>query len=172
VRPLWTFRKVIEVPSHLFCDNDISGDMALHLIKLCVGCDSIDELADWQRQKLARLRKADSKAKLMHVTRQTPRREGFTPGSSSIYWVMGGFIRVRQVIVGLEPTRDADGISRCGLVLEPQLVATEAHPRRAFQGWRYLPAEDAPPDLVSAAAQGRHAPPASMHAALMELRLL
>ena len=87
----------------------------------------------------------------MHVTRQTPRRAGFEPGdtasSSSIYWVIGGFIRVRQQIVDLREISGADGIARCGLVLEQKLRPTEPHPRRPFQGWRYLAAAEAPRDL-------------------------
>src|SRR5215472_13894653 len=102
--------------------------MTLHTLKLCVGCDSIEELADWQRRRLAGLRQADTKAELMHVTRQTPRRQGFAPGSS-IYWVIGGFIRVKQKITALREVRGADGILRCGLALDPELVPTEPVPR-------------------------------------------
>jgi hypothetical protein len=32
-------------------------------------------------------------------------------------------------------------------MLAPDLIATLPQPRRAFQGWRYLRVEDAPPDL-------------------------
>src|SRR3974390_1933383 len=104
--------------------------MTLHILKLCVGCDSIEELADWQRRRLTSLRQADPETELMHITRQTPRREGFAPGSS-IYWVMGGFIRVKQTITALREVRGTDGILRCGLVLDPELAATEPVPRRA-----------------------------------------
>jgi hypothetical protein len=146
--------------------------MTLHILKLCVGCDSIEELALWQRQRLATLRQVNPKAELMHVTRQTPRRDGFTPGSSSIYWVIGGFARVRQRIAGLKEVRGADGILRCGLVLDPNLVTTAAYPRRAFQGWRYLAAEEAPADSNAATPEAVGSIPSAMHAALTELRLL
>jgi len=33
------------------------------------------------------------------------------------------------------------------LVLDPALIRTEGRPRKPFQGWRYLAAADAPPDL-------------------------
>ncbi len=82
----------------------------------------------------------------MHVTRQTPRREGFGP-QSSLYWVIGGFIRARQCIAGLQEVRGADGILRCGFELDPVLVATDPVPRRPFQGWRYLPGERCAEDL-------------------------
>ncbi|MGO9173434.1 MAG: DUF1489 family protein [Rhodomicrobium sp.] len=145
--------------------------MTLHILKLCVGCDSIEELADWQRRRLATLRQSDPKAELMHVTRQTPRREGFGSGSS-IYWVISGYIRARQKITALREVEGADGITRCGLALDPQIVATEPSPRRAFQGWRYLSAADAPPDLAAGAADTDTAMPPAMRQALIELRLI
>jgi hypothetical protein len=145
--------------------------MTLHILKLCVGVGSLEDLADWQRRRLATLRKIDPNAELMHVTRQTPRREGFAPGSS-IYWVIGGYIRARQRIVALREERGTDGIARCGLVLGPELVATEPVPRRAFQGWRYLAAGEAPADLASGAAGDHATMPPAMREELMELRLI
>ena len=145
--------------------------MKLHIQKLCVGCDSVEELADWQRRRLAALRQSGAKGELMHVTRQTPRREGFGPGSS-IYWVIGGFIRVKQKITALREVRGADGILRCGLALDPELVATEPVPRRAFQGWRYLDASDAPASLMPGASGTDAAMPPAMRQALTELRLI
>ena len=125
--------------------------MTLHLLKLCVGCGSVEELVSWQRHRLATMRKSDPQAELMHVTRQTPRREGFEPGASSLYWVIGGFIRAKQTITALREVQGADGIARCGLMLDPEIVMTEPSPRRAFQGWRYLDGADAPAGLPPAA---------------------
>lgn len=145
--------------------------MTLHLLKLCVGCGSVEELADWQRRRLATMREGNARAELMHVTRQTPRREGFGPGSS-LYWVIGGYIRARQSITALREIQGADGILRCGIVLDPEIIATEPSPRRAFQGWRYLSATDAPADLPAGTAQADAAMPAAMRQALTELRLI
>ncbi len=146
--------------------------MTLHILKLCVGVDSVEELAAWQRRHLATLRKAGPGAELMHVTRQTPRREGFEPGTSSLYWVIGGYIRARQRITALREVEGEDGIVRCGLALAPELVPTEPVPRRAFQGWRYLAAGEAPADLASGAVDDHAAMPPAMRRELMELRLL
>jgi hypothetical protein len=146
--------------------------MSFHILKLCVGCGSIEELAAWQSRRLATMRKANPEAVLMHVTRQTPRREGFAPGCS-IYWVMGGYIRARQKITALREVQGGDGIARCGLVLDPEIVPTEPVPRRAFQGWRYLPAAEAPADLsAEAAGAADSAMPPAMRQALMDLRLI
>jgi hypothetical protein len=139
--------------------------MTVHILKLCVGCESIEELANWQQKRLA------AGHELVHVTRQTPRRDGCGPGSS-LYWVIGGFIRARQRIVGLREVRGADGIVRCGFELDPRLAATEPVPRRPFQGWRYLPASDAPADLDANAPKADGAMPPSMRAELTELGLI
>jgi hypothetical protein len=146
--------------------------MTLHILKLCVGCGSVEELASWQRRRLATLRNSDPQGELMHVTRQTPRREGFVPGAASLYWVIGGFIRARQKITALREVQGADGIARCGLVLDPEIVMTEPSPRRAFQGWRYLDAADVPADLPAGAAEAHEAMPPAMRQALTELRLI
>ncbi len=146
--------------------------MTLHILKLCVGVDSVEELASWQRSHLATLQKSAPGAELMHVTRQTPRREGFAPGTSSIYWVIGGYIRARQRITALREVQGTDGIVRCGLALDPELVATEPVPRRAFQGWRYFPAAEAPAGLIPGTDGGDAAMPPAMRQALMELRLI
>ena len=49
--------------------------MTVHLIKLCVGCDSIEDLASWQTERLKARRKAgERKPQLFHRTFQTPKR--------------------------------------------------------------------------------------------------
>ncbi len=139
--------------------------MTVHIVKLCVGCDALEDLAEWQRERVSAGRD------LVHITRQTPRRDGFGP-NSSLYWVIGGFIRARQRILALRDVRGADGVQRCGFELDPRLTPTEPAPRRPFQGWRYLPAADAPKDLDPNAATADGAMPAAMRAALAELALI
>jgi len=56
-------------------------------------------------------------------------------------------------------------------VLDPVLVATRAQARRAFQGWRYLPADDAPADL-RVVGEDEGDMPRAMRADLRELRLI
>ena len=67
-----------------------------------------------------------------------------------MYWVVKGQISARQEIVGLEPFVDADGIGRCKIWLGETVVAVAPRPMRAFQGWRYYQAKDAPPDIDEA----------------------
>ena len=57
-----------------------------------------------------------------------------------------GQILVRQRVVGIETLEDG-ARKRCEISLADDLIATAPQPRRAFQGWRYFEAKDAPPDL-------------------------
>jgi hypothetical protein len=133
--------------------------MPLHLLKLCVGADSIEDLEEWIERRLKEARGAGRRPEHRHTTRMIPKRADELVGGGSLYWVIRGNVQVRQRIVEVRPFRDTDGIQRCHLVLEPNTVATEWQPRRAFQGWRYLKPEEAPRDLGAARAGMRDLPP-------------
>jgi hypothetical protein len=145
--------------------------MTVHLIKLCVGCDTVEELAIWQAERLKRLERARKTPELCHRTLQTPRRRDEVLDGGSLYWVIKGFVLVRQRVLDLRPDAKDDGTACCGIVLDKELVATRAHPRRAFQGWRYLEVADAPKDagVVDAAVEDV---PRGMRDELRELRLI
>lgn len=145
--------------------------MTVHLIKLCVGCDTVSELAEWQVERLASLQKAGKRPELCHRTLQTPRRRAEILDSGSLYWVIKGFVLVRQRIIDLRSDVKDDGTACCGIVLDPELVATRPHPRRAFQGWRYLETADAPQD-VKGLAEAPDDIPRGMREELRELRLI
>jgi len=133
--------------------------MTLHLIKLCVGCDSVEDLAEWIDERLAQKRKAGEKPEHAHVTRMVPKRIADLLDRGSLYWVIKGTVQARQRLMDIQPFVDKDGIGRCRLVLEPKVVRTEWQPKRPFQGWRYLEAKDAPRDL-KAGRGGDNLPPA------------
>ena len=120
--------------------------MALHLIKLCVGAESIQDLAAWQKKRRAERRKRGERPENFHVTRQTPKRAVELLDGGSLYWVIKGQIAVRQRLLELRPVV-RDGGPRCALVLASKLVPVYRRHHRAFQGWRYLKEEDAPRDL-------------------------
>ncbi|MBK1623634.1 MULTISPECIES: DUF1489 family protein [Afifella] len=121
--------------------------MALHLLKLCVGAESIDDLKDWIERRLAERERAGEPAEHAHVTRMVPRRRDELLAGGSLYWVIKGNVQVRQRLSDIRVFQDSEGVQRCRLVLDPELVPTAWQPRRAFQGWRYLKPEDAPADL-------------------------
>jgi hypothetical protein len=146
--------------------------MTVHLIKLCAGVETVSELADWQDERLKRRLKREKKTpELCHRTLQTPRRRDEILDGGSLYWVIKGFVLVRQRIIDLRADTKEDGTACCGIVLDSELVATRAHPRRAFQGWRYLEAADAPPDGKSFDDKA-DAMPRAMREELRALRLI
>ena len=143
--------------------------MTIHLIKLCVGCESIEDLAEWIEWRLGEARRSGQKPEHFHVTRMVPKRIAELLDGGSLYWVIKGNVQVRQRLLDIRPFVDEAGISRCRLVLEPKLVATEWQPKRAFQGWRYYDPKDVPADL-SEGDGGDELPPA-LRAELAELGL-
>lgn len=145
--------------------------MALHLIKLCVGCDSVRELEGWIKQRLKDKRKRGEKPEHIHRTRMVPKRAAELVDGGSLYWVIRGEVMCRQRIRDVRPFRDKDGIGRCGLVLDPKVILVEPRPYRAFQGWRYLGANDAPRDLDKA-VKGAAAMPETLRRELRELGLM
>ncbi|MEO1689210.1 MAG: DUF1489 domain-containing protein [Pseudomonadota bacterium] len=120
---------------------------SLNLLKLCVGAERVEDLETW-RDTLRRRRSAQGlDARHVHVTRMWPRRDAELLRGGSLYWVFKGLVLARQRILALEPRQGDDGVTRCAIVLDDEVVRTEAQPRRPFQGWRYLAAKDAPQDV-------------------------
>ena len=140
--------------------------MALNILKLCVGADSVEDLLQWQDQH----RRHWSAGTAEHVTRMWPKRGAEILDGGSLYWVIKGQILARQRILGLEPRQGADGIQRCALVLDLEVVRTAAAARRPFQGWRYLDAAESPRDLPKGRALDDALPPA-LAQALAEIGL-
>lgn len=116
----------------------------VHLVKVCVGVERVEQLVEWQAARLA-----DS-GRLVHVTRHRPKRAAALLAGGALYWIIAGAVRVRQRVIALDEVPTPTGM-HCGLVLDAALVRTEPWPRGPHQGWRYLEAKDAPPDLVARA---------------------
>lgn len=116
--------------------------MPLHIIKLVVGCDTIDDLRAWH---------GNEDPWVMH-TRMTPKRIDEVLDGGSLYRVFKGQVLCRQKIVAIETVGEGPA-KRCEVAVEPLIIRVVPQPRRAFQGWRYLPPEDAPADLTDSEAQ-------------------
>jgi hypothetical protein len=144
--------------------------MALHLIKLCVGCDTISDLEDWIEENRSHHRRLARAYEQTHTTRMVPKRLRELQGGS-LYWVIKGQVSCRQRLLAVRPFTDPDGISRCHLVLEPRVIVVQPRPCRPFQGWRYLEAESAPGDLGYASGDLAQMPE-SLRRELVELGLL
>ena len=144
--------------------------MTLHIIKLCVGADSIEDLAQWQAKRIKEQKKRGvKKPMLMHVTRMMPKRKDEVLDGGSLYWVIKGQIAVRQKILDLKPVTK-NGTPHCGIVYDKELVPVNRRHHRAFQGWRYFEPADAPADLRI--PKGGKGLPEELQAELVSLGLL
>jgi len=150
------------------CEHIDKAEMnqILHLQKLSVGTETVADLAAWQNSKRALTGELPQ-----HVTRMWPKRADEILTGGSMYWVIKGSISCRQKIARFDEAIGADGIRRCAIILEPELIHVAPTLKRPFQGWRYLKASDAPVDLP----KGRTSEdplPASLNAALAEIGVL
>jgi hypothetical protein len=114
--------------------------MSLHLIKLCVGADTVEELIDWRRTHMA------GQPWILR-TRQTPKRAAELLDGGSVYRVFKGLVLCRQRILAVDTVGEGQA-ARCQITLDEEVVLTQPLPRRPFQGWRYFEGKDAPADLV------------------------
>jgi hypothetical protein len=121
--------------------------MPLHLIKLCVGAESIEDLEQWIDQRIRERRERGERQDSLHVTRMVPKRGEELLDGGSLYWVIRGQVAARQALKDIEAFTDAEGIGRCRLWMEREVTPVLPRPYRPFQGWRYLQPKDAPPDL-------------------------
>jgi hypothetical protein len=145
--------------------------MVLHLLKLCVGCDSIGDLESWIEENRLHHHRTGRDYEQVHTTRMVPKRSGDLLDGGSLFWVIKGQISCRQPLLAIRPFTDAGGIGRCYLVLDSRVIPVEPRPYRPFQGWRYLEARDAPKDLNSTSGELAQMPEA-LRRELAELGLL
>lgn len=139
----------------------------VNLVKLSVGSDSVEGLMAWQESRAHMYSDGFDR----HTTRMWPKREAEILEGGSIYWVIKGVILCRQQIERLDEVTRHDGVRMCALVLNRDIRRVAPTPKRAFQGWRYLTATDAPPDLSSHRANEIPLPP-NLSAALAEIGVL
>ncbi|MGC6535994.1 MAG: DUF1489 family protein [Candidatus Puniceispirillaceae bacterium] len=139
--------------------------MTVHLKKLSVGAVSIDSMRHWQNQRLA------AGLPIIHPTRNWPRRKDELLDGGSLYWIIKGQMLARQAIDDMIEVTNGEGDTRCGIVLNPEIVPVMPRKMRIFQGWRYLEVADAPDDMPFDKDSG-DALPAEMAAELRDLGLL
>ncbi len=108
----------------------------IHLVKLCVGAESLDDLLSWEARR--------GEVSYIH-TRNRPTRYAELLDGGSLYWVIKGVILCRREIVSF----DFDEAANHWIIgLNTKNILTESQPKRPFQGWRYLKAAEAPRDLT------------------------
>jgi len=139
----------------------------LHLMKLAVGVRDVEHLRALQAERVAHT------PPLCHRTRNFPRRAAEVTDGGSIYWVIGGFLGVRQAVLDIVEDHWEDGSACAALLLDPTLVLLDGRPVKPFQGWRYLGPAEAPSDLAAAApTRGEAALPPALRQELRALCLL
>jgi hypothetical protein len=113
----------------------------LHILKLAVGATDVADLRRWQAGRIV------ANPPLRHQTRSMPRRRDEVVAGGSLYWVVCGFVQVRQRIVDvIEDTREG-GEACCGLVLDPELVPVQARAGEGLPGLALPGAEGRPEDV-------------------------
>ncbi|MGH1351472.1 MAG: DUF1489 family protein [Methyloligellaceae bacterium] len=144
--------------------------MTVNLVKLCVGVETPSVLGEFIARRIKAAKDSGIAPRVSHITRMSPKRRDELLNGGSLYWVMKGSIQARQLLIDVVDFTDDEGVKRCELVLKPELVLTAVQPRKAFQGWRYLPVEDAPSDLSQSVVTDKIDP--KMLSELSELGLL
>ena len=131
---------------------------SLHLSKVAVGVASFDALRNRQQRRT-------SNGVVTLVTRFMPKRADELIGGS-LFWIVKHRIAARQAILGFA-ARESD--RKTIIHLSPEVVPVQACAKRAHQGWRYLAAEDAPPDFGSGDGDGLLALPVDLAGKLAAL---
>lgn len=142
--------------------------MALHIVKLCVGWESVEELDERIKERAAIARERNEVEEIVVQTRMMPTRKDEILAGGSLYWVIKSQIQARQVISDIRPFVDREGTKRCWIVLKPDLIRTALRPRKPFQGWRYGTKDDVPKDL----SESDREMPEEMRKELAQLGLL
>ncbi len=104
--------------------------LMINLLKLCVGAESVEEQIAWIDSESHRWPEGRS----VHVTRMWPKREAEVLSGGSLYWVIKGAILCRQRILELEEVNLGDGIPRCALIMDREVIRTEGQPARPAEG--------------------------------------
>lgn len=147
--------------------------MTLHLIKLCVGIDTVEQLEAYRKRRQAELTAAGLPPYTRHLTRNFPRRaDEILEGGGSLYWVIRREVRARQRLHAIEEAVDENGRPCCALVFEPEVIRVMPRSHRPFQGWRYLEGADAPADLPAHAVDDSAEMPEEMRRELRALGLI
>src|ERR1700744_2027075 len=113
--------------------------MPLNMIKLVVGCGTVEELGDCRGTNQA------GRPWVLR-TRMTPKRAAELIDGGSVYRVFKGLVLCRQKILDINTVGEGQQ-ARCEVTLDDTVVLTAPLPRRPFQGWRYFEGKDAPEDL-------------------------
>ncbi|MGB0719788.1 MAG: DUF1489 family protein [Bdellovibrionales bacterium] len=138
--------------------------MSVHIIKLIVGCEDLEDYAHWQAAQETDYEAASGGRAVPCLTRFMPKKaDEVLRSGGSLYRVLKSRIVCRQKICGFEMVKTAQKGTMCAIMLEPEIYTCLNAPHRPFQGWRYFDAAKAPPDRgLYTIGQSLNAPPEEM----------
>ena len=122
--------------------------MALHLLKVCVGINSAEQLVASRATYKSQQKAAGLSSEMIHSTRYRPRRAMEILDGGSLYWIIRGHVCARQRILRFDEIQGRYAGKNCGIVLDLEVVLTNRKSRRPLQGWRYLENDEIPPDII------------------------
>ena len=134
--------------------------MPLNLTRIAFGAENPTHL----RERLESFA-VDGEVRL--TTRYMPKRHAEMVGGS-LYWILKHTLIGRTPLLGFMD----NGEGRIWIRLRPELIPVRSHPKRAHQGWRYLEAADAPPDLAAGEVNDAEAMPPKMLSQLIGMGLV
>lgn len=118
--------------------------MAIHMIKLVVGVDDLDQFLQVQRDSVVNYHGVKANAVR---TRYKPKREAEILNSGgSLYRVIKNRIQCRQKILGFEMVESEEQGTQCLIMVDHPIIQTISTPKRPFQGWRYFEPAAVPRD--------------------------
>lgn len=146
--------------------------MVLHIIKLSVGSQTVEDLAQWQKKHCVYRKEKNKNSYVYHTTFHEPKRLNELLEGGSLYWVIKNCIQARQKLVGFDKGHKENGTPCCLILLEQKIHLVKPVYHRSFQGWRYLSNDEAPPDLSHSGHKGLSKLPENLRRELAELCLL
>mgnify|MGYP001301808587 CR=1 FL=1 len=143
--------------------------MTIHLLKPALKVQDLFEFS--QRQKTRWMEHEGELVYPVWTSRKPAREEALLDGGS-LFWIIKKQIRVRQNVLAVVPYESGADEKPSYLILcSPELIRVEPVRKKPFQGWRYLEAENAPPDIGRIMAMDEPPPP-EMEKDLREAGLL
>ena len=113
--------------------------MTIHLVKMAVGIGSVEHLKNIQNKL-----RANNNDILHHYTRNKPKRSCELLDGGSIFWIIKGYVRVKQRIFAIDEIFDQTRKKRCIITLDSKLARVEMLAHKPIQGWRYMEDRFAP----------------------------
>lgn len=134
--------------------------MPLNLTRIAFGAENPTHLRE-------RLESFAVGGEVRLTTRYMPKRHAEMAGGS-LFWILKHTLIGRTPLIGFMD----NGEGRTWIRLRPELIPVRSHPKRAHQGWRYLEAADAPPDLAAGEVNDAEAMPPKMLSQLIGMGLV